>query len=395
MKSLAQSLTMTAVFSLATCVQAAWGQHWSIENYTGVIDTIKRNHNELATTANLPGFMLRTPEVTNGMIEMSYMFGYDDAQFGINGYMPLLNKYEVVGKDPSWIQYNLHTINQNMLGASGFINAGSPLSSVGLNDSNTPWLTESGEMLDYLNQRADQWELGLTPLSTSDKNPWRRAAATVGMFYDTTGQNNQGSYANNYVVTFTVDKNAVFRPNGNQAVFGAGMDVAVAADFVFDAGTSSWYPAANFNPAWLASLDNNLYRVDGLKYDTFGTFYREWWEQNIGDGSYFPWTGIGYTYDWYYQDNTQWSEVGPGNQPKGAGLSEFVVMPSAPETLWQIGSIVNIQTTATYLGDTQEWGSSMQTYSTPEPKSVFIFGLTGFFIAATKLLRRNRRVIRI
>ena len=374
-------------------VQSARAQHWSVQNYENIISQIAEHHDELATTANTSGFKLRTPDITNGMVEMSYMFGYDDPQFGINGHMPLLNKFEVVGKDPSWIKYNFHTINQAMVGMSGTVQTGNPFVSDALNASNTPWLTKSGEMLEYLNHRTDQWELGLTPLSTSEKNPWRRSAATVGMFYDTTGQNNQSSYANNYIVTFTVDKDAIFRPNGNQSVFGAGMDTAVAADFQWHAGTSTWKPDTNFNEPWLSTLNNNLHRPSGTKYDTFGSFYQSWWNQNLLTGSNFPWTGIGYTYDWYYQDKSEWSDMGPGNQPKGAGLSEFVLMPSKSGNMWEIGNIVNIQTTAQYLGDSQAWGSSMQSYSTPEPNSFYMFGIIAILVIGIKVIRQRKRAL--
>ena len=374
-------------------VHLANAQHWSEQNYQNIIGEIAKHHDELATTASMPAFKLRTPDNTNGMVEMSYMFGYQDAQFGIDGHMPLLNKFEVVGKDPSWIKYNLHTINQAMVGTSGTVQTGNPFVADSLNVSNTPWLTKSGDMLEYLNNRTDQWDLGLTPISTSDKNPWRRAAATVGMYYDTTGQNNGDGYANNYIVTFTVEKDAIFRPNGNQSVFGAGMDTAVAADFQWQPATSTWKPDPNFNAPWLSTLNNNLHRKSGVKYDTFGDFYKDWWKQNLLDGSLFPWTGIGYTYDWYYQDRNEWSDLGPGDLPKGAGLSEFLLMPSTPDNMWEIGNIVSIQTTAQYLGDTQAWGSSMQTYSTPEPNSFYIFGIIAVLVIGIKIIRQRKRAL--
>ena len=394
MESLANRPALTALLAMIFCAHSATGQDWSTTKYSEVIEEIRRHHDQLPTTASTTGFMLGTPDVTGNMVEMSYMFGYDDAQFGINGYMPLLNKYEVVGKDPSWIPYNLHTINQDAVGISGFVKAGSPLAADGLNDANTPWLTKSGELLQYLNQRTEQWDLGLDPTSDLTKNPWRRAAATVGMFYDTAGQNNAGSYANNYIVTFTVDQDAIFRPNGNQSVFGPGMDTAIAADFQWDAGMDYWEPNPAFNAPWLSSLNNNLYQSsNGSKYATFGSFYKQWWQQNLIDGTNFPWTGIGYTYDWYYQNRLEWSHLGPGNQPKGAGLSEFVLMPSQPSDLWEIGNIVSIQTTAQYLGDTQQWGSSMQTYSTPEPTSLYVFGITAALFAGIKLSRRTKQTL--
>ncbi len=371
----------------------AQAQHWTVQNYENIISEIAKHHDELATSANTPGYKLRTPDITNGMVEMSYMFGYDDPQFGINGHMPLLNKFEVVGQDPSWIKYNLHTIDQNKVGTSGSVQTGSPTLPGALNTSNTPWLTKSGEMLDYLNNRTDQWDLGLTPISTSEKNPWRRAAATVGMFYDTTGQNNLNSYANNYIVTFTVDKDAIFRPNGNQSVFGSGMDTAVAADFQWDAAASSWRPDPNFNAPWLSSLNNNLYESNGPKYDTFGEFYTAWWQENLFTESIFPWTGIGYTYDWYYQNKSEWIDLGPGNQPKGAGLSEFLLMPSKSDNVWEIGNIVSVQTTAQYLGDSQAWGAPMQSYSTPEPKSLFMFGTIAIIVIGIKISRQKKPLL--
>ena len=393
-------ITTSLLVALSVSVQTVDGQDWSNSKYRDVIDKIRGNHDDLPTTANMPGFILRTPDVVDNMVEMSYIFGYDDAEFGINGYMPLLNKYEVVGKERSWIPYNLHTINQDMVGRSGFVKPGNASADLGLNDANTPWLTKSGELKEYMDNRSDQWELGLDPTSDSVKNPWRRAAATVGMFYDPLSQNNGGGYANNYVVTFTVDKNAIFRPNGNQSVFGAGMNSAIGAEFIQQTGSAYWEPNPAFNDPWLNTLDDYLFESNsGLRYNTYASFYQQWWQQNlivdsavpIHNITGFPWTGIGYTYDWYYQDKLEWSELGPGSQPKGAGLSEFVLMPSRPGGLWEIGEIVNIQTTAQYLGDTQAWGAPMQNFSVPEPTSLSVFGFTAVLLFGWNIIRTLKR----
>ncbi len=144
-KTVRHAITLALFIMMLLWVQSVRAQHWSVQNYEDIIGQIAEHHDELATTANTSGFKLRTPYITNGMVEMSYMFGYDDPQFGINGHMPLLNKFEVVGKDPSWIKYNFHTINQAMVGTSGTVQTGNPFVSDALNASNTPWLTKQTE----------------------------------------------------------------------------------------------------------------------------------------------------------------------------------------------------------------------------------------------------------
>ena len=85
--------------------------------------------------------------------------------------------------------------------------------------------------------------------------------------------------------------------------------------------------------------------------------------------------------------------MGPGNQPKGAGLSEFVLMPSKSGNMWEIGNIVSIQTTAQYLGDSQAWGSSMQSYSTPEPNSFYMFGIIAILVIGIKVIHQRKRAL--
>jgi len=71
-------------------------------------------------------------------------------------------------------------------------------------------------------------------------------------------------------------------------------------------------------------------------------------EPSLSGTAGFPWTGVGYTYDWYYQDRNQWADG------EGVGVAEFVLVPSTPLNVWSI-EIVDVQTTAEYLGAAMPW----------------------------------------
>ena len=107
----------------------------------------------------------------------------------------------------------------------------------------------------------------------------------------------------------------------------------------------------------------------------------------------FPWTGIGYTYDWYYQNfgtGQDWGEYWQmdGNNDDytyGQGLAEYVMLQSSSTTDPINFEITNVQTTYQYMGGTNgPWA-----ITTPEPTTLTIFGMA--CLAGLGMHRRRRR----
>lgn len=175
---------------------------------------------------------------------------------------------------------------------------------------------------------------------------------TVGMWYDV----EQQDYANNYVVTFEVDPYYVWRPNANQLVSKANAESLPMAkvdrqyQYTQEGWPIPWSTEAAIPRAFNAEHTGFL--------DTLSDMLNDWWTQETLSET-FPFTGIGYTYDWYYQDKTKW-EV-----DKGEGLAEFVVMPEGSDYEVPL-TILNVQTTAQFLGTTEQFPG------VPEPAAIFL-----------------------
>ncbi|MCH2181651.1 MAG: PEP-CTERM sorting domain-containing protein [Mariniblastus sp.] len=357
--------------------------------YDKVTKNIYTRHSELPTTASQPGFKLNSPTIVNrggvDMVRMSYSFNYNDAQFGIQGHMALLSSQHVGRQESGLYKVKNEWLDPNHT-ESGTVAVGGTGPSK-LNATNTPWLSvhnqgTRGELYDYLTDpaRSGQWNLDTDPLSNNVNNPWRRTAAALGMAYDTTGQNSDGGYANNYIATFWVDAAAVFRPSLYQSLLGddAGSHIIPnplkPGTFMVDPvwhqpwlhEHNLWGPRPDTRWGGRFGDPSNLHQ-----YEHFSDFYRAWWSNNTAqwETGGFPWTGNGYTYDWYYQDPTEWSTRESGHF-RGQGVSEFVLMPSISEAVtWSI-EVESVQTTYQFLG-----GQNGDGFQTPEPTSLTIFGM--------------------
>lgn len=200
-----------------------------------------------------------------------------------------------------------------------------------------------------INQPARPWPLPKPQDKHRARSRLACTAAALGMTYDVTQQDPTG-YANNYVATFLVDPEAFFRPNRNQQITDR---TAASPTFVPDAAGHDAPPADFADTPWLPSLDAEIFAGDGRLLEAYGAFYAYWWQTNVEQPSAqgqagFPWTGVGYTNDWYYQDRSDWAAGA------GVGVAEFVLVPSRPENSWEI-EILAVQTTAEYLGAKTPW----------------------------------------
>ncbi|MDG2015451.1 MAG: hypothetical protein P8J33_18240, partial [Pirellulaceae bacterium] len=391
-RNVRRAFFFTVSLSIASLVIQVSGLHaqegfggFTYDNYSATAKNIYLNFNQMATTANplTSGMQLSRPGSAAGewrvdtvtgrrQVKMNYSFGHGDLQFGVGGSHELLDSTSYSGNQ------NLYSVKSNwvadgvvMEGSQGFGNPSG--SGTGFNSTNTPWLTKAGAtkqddaLFKYMDARRDQWSLDYGATSDNQLNPFRRAAAALGMSYNpnqiddfpsgATGDN-PNKYSNNYVVTMWIDEKAFFRPNAFQSVE---QTDAASAPFVPDgqAGEAGWEPDPTWQQDWEADLIGGQFKEDGSQYDSYSDFYKDWWGDNDPKGN-FPWTGIGFTYDWYYQnaDNEEWdaywSEVGPDGHFLGEGLAEYVMLQGLGGQ--QDGSgyfeIIDVQTTYNYLGGT-------------------------------------------
>ncbi len=325
---------------------------------------------------------------------MQYNFNAGDAIFGVGGTHSVLK-------------------NSNHIRTNYAANGTVPVGSLdGVNSATTPWLSKAGELRKYLHARQDQWDLEAGPYA--DGSVFQRAAQVSGMGYDTGLKHQDFGYHNNYIVEMWVDKDAIFRPNLHQSV-----DITQAGSFEASLHLPSGkYVPDTTNPpghdAWLPSLNGQMYNHDndggpgqpqffeqyaGTATEPVG-FYNDWWTASYaGDGrrlglhpNPFPWTGIGYTYDWYYQNANgtnwydYWHTIETDGYGYGQGLAEYVLLQSSSN----LGAtpinfeITNVQTTYQYMGGTNGmWGT------VPEPTTLTIFGMAA--LAGLGMHRRRRR----
>ena len=208
------------------------------------------------------------------------------------------------------------------------------------------WLTPHGQLHAYMNARQDEWTQyapddyhkaaydnrqaapATHPLNFSQLkyrhwgqfyldnvhwsqydlagNPYNRAAASLGMlngyFTNLSGGSNFG-FGNFYrVADVWVNEDELFHTsvsshyNSNTSVRPEGPG-AQAPNAPVDIATS-WSGHQELNP----DLVDFSPAVSSFYSDTYHAWYENWWNGGTASGV-FPWTGMGYTYDWFYGYN--------------------------------------------------------------------------------------------
>ena len=363
MRHLAIACAAVCLVVGSRAADAAW-----FENYAQVAQDIATHGFD--SSGGLPqGFTLAvpTPEAS-GKIRMQYNFAWNDPVFGtVSG--GLLSNTTVGSAG-----YNLHLIKDVAERPSTIT---LPKSTSTYNQGALPWLSVAGTRLAYMQARTDQWDLSLTPFDPSPLNPWRRNAAVVGMAYDVEQRVTGGNYANNYVVTFDIDPQYVLRPNANQLVSNG-----TAASAPMTLNQQSLYDIdASWSQAWSAGAATPaIYNSDGSAINTsLSDLLRSQWDDNTLTAA-FPFTGIGYTYDWYYQDRSKWTDS------EGVGLAEFIAMPST-DAYDVVVDIVSVQTTAQFLGASAAFPNVTPV---PEPAMTLPAALAASLFLANRLSRQRR-----
>ena len=184
---------------------------------------------------------------------------------------------------------------------------------------NEAWITFQPELKQYLNARTNEFSQDLIGATM-------RGEMALGM-------TNKGSHI--MAVDILVPESSLFRPAINWTLSGTWTDTSWAGH---DTNGPSWF-LANYNESYYQWFTNRQ-----------ATIY-------LG-GNAFPWTGLGYSYDWYY----------PTNSSGIIGLSEFVV--GANQNFYVAGA------------------TPMDQYLVPEPNTAWLV------LAGTGVLffiwRRNR-----
>ncbi len=129
------------------------------------------------------------------------------------------------------------------------------------------------------------------------------------------------------------------------------------------------FPLSTLRHLW--SSDNNF---GGISTG----FYDYWWQMNTKTGA-FPWTGHGFTYDWYYGfDDSQYNRLHNSSDWQTNSFSEFIVRPGASFEVLQTRELVEYLTGS---------APSVQPTSVPEPRTLVL----AFLSFAALATRRRKR----
>ena len=202
------------------------------------------------------------------------------------------------------------------------------------------WVTAEGDLYDYLHTNPSEFSVDMPLGLRNNKSPSLRVQSALGM----------RDYDKTYVATLEVYPEILFRPKGGYEYD----DLSIGApmhngESVFYEDSGGWSIKDDWEERWLSSYEPY---VKGLgkktdaengfqQWDNFSDFYKHWWDKQVknptlalihediqgkpyGDPfqSRFPWTGLGYTYDYFYSPDSWHKE---SNNAKGVG--EFVVLP--------------------------------------------------------------------
>lgn len=228
------------------------------------------------------------------------------------------------------------------------------------------WLTPFNSLREYMNSgdAKNQWtsqvspyenrepSYSLTPADpntvwsnyTEATNPYNRAAAALGMLNGTFSSDSGTAlgFGNFYrVADVWVDPQHLFHTGVNS-------DYA-STEVVVPGGPGATNPVVDINTSWTAeqAIEYGEFSPGVAQYYSSTTdyqdWYENWWENNTVPGV-FPWTGHGYTYDWYYGYSQDQYEDMRNLTPEGTwaarGLTEFVLAPGAP---YEVGYEAELQ----------------------------------------------------
>ncbi len=190
-----------------------------------------------------------------------------------------------------------------------------------LGNTRQVWVTLAGDMTRYLHDRRSEWTN--TPQSIAE-----RAQIALG----TPITSNYTHYVNMWVrpedlfrpaIQWDVTESTMLRPNSGEH--------------------DQWDPdltAYKAGPSWFGTQYADRFSSSTGSSTTLYDWYQDWWNKSengaTGPGAFpFPWTGLGYTYDYYYQADTMTA----ADYANVVGLSEFII---APKYSFIVHSVVTL-----------------------------------------------------
>lgn len=308
---------------------------------------------------------------TKGRIKVAYQFTKDDPLFGINGINPIIKTVEknrAIPKAsdeilrsaiiPSYDDVFKKTKDRSKAGSFPWYAAviNDPTSAAE-NQQSASYFYLNGSLRKGLVDQSDQYDLNLVNGTNNNLDPY-------GRFPDTVGVPGAKFSDFQFAVTLWVPESSVFRPKGggfdpnnpsytdfqkpSNTQSGALEGFAKQKDGKYTFTIPEGKDIEFYNPEIGEGLLKTVPDAKGQSTLSFSDWYKNWWE-NSSLSNQFPWTGNGYTYDWYYPTDKDWF-VDP---QLGPGVGELVQSwrPEKPQDIndW-VYEIVDVQTIPEAMG---------------------------------------------
>ncbi|QPN60226.1 hypothetical protein H8F24_01630 [Synechococcus sp. CBW1002] len=339
---------------------------YSNANYLTAINTLSSND-----PSGYPQIELSQPiKDTKGRIKVAYQFNQYDPLFGIGGINPIIEtdeKGRVIPKASDEILKSAIIPSYDEVFKKDSTKADSfPWYAAVINDPTSAAENQQSASYFYLNgslrkglvDQSDQYDLNLVNGTNNNLDPYGRFPDTVGV---------AGAKFDDFqfAVTLWVPESSVFRPKGggfdpnnpsytdfqkpSNTQSGALEGFAKQKDGKYTFTIPEGKDIEFYNPEIGEGLLKTVYPdAKGQSTLSFSDWYKNWWENNTLLNQ-FPWTGNGYTYDWYYPTDKDWfadTQLGPG-------VGELVQSwrPEKPQDIndW-VYEVVDVQTIPEAMG---------------------------------------------
>ena len=236
--------------------------------------------------------------------------------------------------------------------------------------SGTRWFTAKDDLKANLIQKAkdfgEQYKVDMPFDSKNNKSPNLRVQSAIGM----------RDFYNQYVATLEVDRRVLFRPKGGHSYDDLTIaipDGSMEKVEIPGSGQSYFKVKSGWTEEWDRVYEDTKKGFVEQGIANFSDFYKTWWNMQVMDpllekdgetitgfkdfqdvGYSFPWTGVGYTYDTWNQQN---QAEGTSMPPAGVqGPGEFVLLPAPknPTADYWDYKVVSVQSINQFLKDSDK-----------------------------------------